>query len=383
MDGAPSPSLSGSGTDPDGQPVGVSETAARPPRPSGRELWDCAEAVARFRAGLGEEQNASLSDRDCRRFLRSERGHVGRALGRQAKNWAWRESFFRGRPPSLHSCATCERDARSHYMHLVGRDIAGCPVIYSTYRHARGAMNAEENVDHMVECFETAVELMEEDEEGGFGVEQWVWVADFVGFGMKHTSPGTALAANDLFSLHYPERLKGFIGIQAPGIFSALWSAIRWTLDPVTAQKISFCQSQRPDRLKEQLMDKGLGDELAGWIVAEVLDNRRRGPKDPKYFRGNRVLPCADPRALLCSDEAMDRVDMGGDQKGGPEGAGHGPEPELGPPQAEVEAPTQSAYVAEPWELDAPGHNHQACPSFIREITRRDMDAEWSKDIWI
>ena len=319
---------------------------------SGRELWDCAEAVARLRSSLGEEANAALSDRDCRRFLRSEKGHVKRALARQAKNWAWRDSFFRGRPPSLHYCRTCERDPRSHYMHLVGRDLQGCPVIYSSYRHARGAMNAEENVEHMVECFETAVDLMEEERPGGRGVEQWVWVADFVGFGLKHTSPGTAIAANDLFSLHYPERLKAFIGIQAPGIFSVLWSAIAWTLDPVTAKKISFCQSQRPHRLKEQIMDKGIGDELAAWLVDEVMDNRKRGPKDPKYFCGNRVLPrIGDPPSGMLGD--ADAVT------------------------------TLRADIPEPWEGGTPGHNHQGCASFVREVALRDRDMDWAKDIWI
>lgn len=51
------------------------------------------------------------------------------------------------------SCLACEKDSRSHYMHPVGFDRWGRPVIYSCLALA-GNRSVEDNRLHMVATFE-------------------------------------------------------------------------------------------------------------------------------------------------------------------------------------------------------------------------------------
>ena len=48
------------------------------------------------------------------------------------------------------------------------------------------------------------------------GVDQWVWVSDFKGFGMSDCDPRLAKVFLDLSAAHYPERLGLFLVIDAP-----------------------------------------------------------------------------------------------------------------------------------------------------------------------
>ena len=45
----------------------------------------------------------------------------------------------------------------------------------------------------------------------GPGVEQWVWVSDFYGFGFADLSPRIATTFLELSAKHYPERLGAFL----------------------------------------------------------------------------------------------------------------------------------------------------------------------------
>lgn len=72
------------------------------------------------------------------------------------------------------------------------------------------------------------------------GVEQWVWVADFHGFGLKDTDPRLAKIFLDVSAGHYPERLGLFYCVDAPGIFNMLWKCIQGRVDPVTRAKVRF-----------------------------------------------------------------------------------------------------------------------------------------------
>lgn len=61
--------------------------------------------------------------------------------------------------------------------------------------------------DVQIHCFEHAISVMAPKLEQ----QQWVWVSDFSGFGMKNLNPSIALEANTLFGTYYPERLGAFI----------------------------------------------------------------------------------------------------------------------------------------------------------------------------
>lgn len=72
------------------------------------------------------------------------------------------------------------------------------------------------------------------------GVEQWVWIMDFHGFGFADINVRLAKSFLDVSAQHYPERLGLFLLVDAPRLFNALWSAIENWIDPVTKKKIRF-----------------------------------------------------------------------------------------------------------------------------------------------
>lgn len=139
-------------------------------------------------------------------------------------------------------CRACAKDPRSHYMHLIGHCKLGRPIIYSCLELAKNKV-FEDNRDHMIQVrgicgsdlnaasgafshvlrhptttpsrlpvpraplvldprtsyftkpsatkpfpqtFEWAVKCMPP------GVEQWIWVCDFKGFGMADVNPKLA-----------------------------------------------------------------------------------------------------------------------------------------------------------------------------------------------
>lgn len=57
-------------------------------------------------------------------------------------------------------------------MHVVGHDKLQRPMIYSCFALAPNK-NFQDNTEHMIECFETAVRLMPP------GVDAWVWMIDY------------------------------------------------------------------------------------------------------------------------------------------------------------------------------------------------------------
>jgi hypothetical protein len=59
------------------------------------------------------------------------------------------------------------------------------------------------------------------------GVEQWIWVCDFYGFGMADINIRLARAFLSVTAEHYPERLGHFIVIDAPSAFNIVWRAVQ------------------------------------------------------------------------------------------------------------------------------------------------------------
>lgn len=72
------------------------------------------------------------------------------------------------------------------------------------------------------------------------GVEEWIWVSDFHGFGFADLNPSMARLFVDLLGTHYPERLGAYFLVDTPIIFQALWKVVKPWLDPVTAGKLVF-----------------------------------------------------------------------------------------------------------------------------------------------
>ena len=131
----------------------------------------------------------------------------------------------------------------------------------------------------MLYALEEAIKTMEP------GVTQWVWALDMSGFGLKHASPMLPLHMNALFSRHYPELLGTALIINAPRVFSGLWSWIKRYVDPNTVSKVRFLNGSRAD-LRPVLREM-FPDDLASWLEDEIMANRKSklAPSQKQYWK--------------------------------------------------------------------------------------------------
>lgn len=149
------------------------------------------------------------------------------ALRRLHETLAWRAAE---RPEQLF-CRACAREPKSHYMQVVAWDKGRRPTIYSCLS-IPVSHSMEEGREHMVSVFEQAVAMMPP------GVEDWVWVLDMHGFGLRDVDPRLAFAFLKISASHYPERLAQAYVVSAPRIFTGFWATISPFIDPKTKAKV-------------------------------------------------------------------------------------------------------------------------------------------------
>lgn len=150
------------------------------------------------------------------------------AVKRIRETLAWQQEE---RPSQMH-CTACARDAKSHYMQVMAFDRGRRPTIYSCLSIPSNH-TVEDNRVHMISIFEQAIALMQG------AVEDWVWVLDMHGFGLKNIDPRIAFAFLKVSAAHYPERLAQAYIISAPRIFHGFWKTITPFIDPKTKSKVN------------------------------------------------------------------------------------------------------------------------------------------------
>mmetsp|Transcript_15738 Transcript_15738/g.30350 ORF Transcript_15738/g.30350 Transcript_15738/m.30350 type:complete len:299 (-) Transcript_15738:17-913(-) len=274
--------------------------------PSAQE-HDSRDNVTQVQNLLGEKWGQKADEAMIQRCLRADRGNVEKCTQRIIKTLEWRQTMI----PSPLVCRACAKDHTSHYLHQVGFDKIGRPVIYSVFNMATD-MNPAENVQHMIHCFEHAISVMAPKLEQ----QQWVWVSDFSGFGMKNLNPSIALEANTLFGTYYPERLGAFILLGAPTIFSVLYSAISPALDPITSKKLAFIA--KDSKITERLSEF-FDDELVSWITTEVTQNNSKSTRKKKRYAtpaivGEPGFATAEEAPYLRKDAVVDGHNIHGTQ---------------------------------------------------------------------
>ncbi|GLC70756.1 hypothetical protein PLESTF_001030000 [Pleodorina starrii] len=216
-----------------------------------------------------EPGSCQADEATLKRFIRATGGNLALSAKRLNATLAWRSKV----QPEKVVCRACARDPRSHYMHCCGFCQRGRPIIYSCLELPTNKV-FDDNRDHMIQTFETAVKLMPP------GVEQWIWVCDFKGFGMADVNPKLAKLFLDISAEHYPERLGLFLVVDAPSLFGLLWKAISHFVDPKTYKKIRFLpfDAGKGDVLsKSKLkgeMDLHFDPLTTAWLIREMNENR-------------------------------------------------------------------------------------------------------------
>eukprot|EP00884_Botryococcus_braunii_P005866 jgi/Botrbrau1/15280/Bobra.97_1s0006.1 len=152
-------------------------------------------AALKQRGGHGD-----LDDHLIHMFLRATGNnvpHAGEAAGRHSCGGGQKEK------PDRLQCGACLARPQSHYLHPVGFDKSGRPVMYSVFSLASNRL-PEDNRQHMIACFEQAIRLMPK------GVEQWIWISDFHGFGFADCDPRIATSSSTSARDTTPNALAAF-----------------------------------------------------------------------------------------------------------------------------------------------------------------------------
>lgn len=209
------------------------------------------------------------NDIQLRRFLKAERWDVRRGTERLKSTLQWRAKEV----PEAKVCSYCARNAKAHHMFQCGADKAGRPIIYSCFGMACERTDGKGNVEHMCGVLDRCLETMPK------GVDSYVWICDFHGFGFQDCNIATAMGGITVFALHYPETLAGLYIVGAPRIFDWFWpsllAAIR--LANATLTKIHFLQAPDGGGAGEPLrpaLAELCSEELALWLAEEMEENR-------------------------------------------------------------------------------------------------------------
>ncbi|KAK9828156.1 hypothetical protein WJX74_001131 [Apatococcus lobatus] len=224
--------------------------------------------VAWIRQQLSSQASQECTDAQINRFVRAANFNREQALKRLEETSAWMHE----QQPGQIVCERCRDGHDPHYMHVCGFDMEGRPILYSVFNLAENR-GIEENRRHMLSTFEQAIKMM------GPGVEQWVWFADFKGFGWQDCDPRLAQIFLDVSAKHYPERLGLFLIIDPPRIFRGLWRMLQPYIDPATKKKVAvlpydFNRGNSSTAL--QLFNANFDQATVNWLMSEMKENRER-----------------------------------------------------------------------------------------------------------
>ncbi len=277
---------------------------------------DAVERVLRETLVKSGAKNAAvvawLEDREnVERFLRAEDDNEHKAARRLVSMVAWMEEE---RPQELYCPACYEFGCRGgdqglelsstsagHYMHVCAYDKENRPTIYSCLELAVNK-DIEDNRKHLISTFETAIEIMPP------GVLKWNWVLDMHGFRLVDSDPRLARIFLSLAGERYPERLGQFWVVDAPKLFTGLWSIIEKFIDPKTKEKIRFVGTKNGDQELRDALATRFREEDVDWFCLEIAGNRKvkRGEKTFCYREfADQLQAVADERADHGPNEAM------------------------------------------------------------------------------
>ena len=116
---------------------------------------------------------------------------------------------------------------------------------------------------HLAFVLDTACRAMKNNQES------WVWIMDMKGYTRANSPPlSVSLATLRILADCYPERLHRVLMVDAPSVFSIVWSALSFALDPVTRQKVVFLSSsewrQKVEACRGTGQGQGQGQERGG-----------------------------------------------------------------------------------------------------------------------
>ncbi|GLT39130.1 hypothetical protein SLA2020_133370 [Shorea laevis] len=190
--------------------------------------------VSEIRTGLGPLSGRSLkycSDACLRRYLEARNWNVDKAKKLLEETLKWRLTY---KPEEIRWHEVAHEGETGKVSRANFHDREGRTVLIMR-PGKQNTKSAEGNIRHLVYLLENAMLNLAE------GQEQTSWLIDFTGFSLSTSVP--VKTARDIIYIlqnHYPERLAIAFLYNPPRIFEAFWKAVRYFLDPKTAQKVKF-----------------------------------------------------------------------------------------------------------------------------------------------
>ncbi|CAF2032587.1 CRAL-TRIO domain-containing protein C23B6.04c [Brassica napus] len=202
--------------------------------------------VSKLKSALGPLSGHSLvfcSDASLRRYLDARSWNVENAKQMIEETLKWRSTYKPHEIP-WHEVAhegETGKVSRASFHDRQGRTVLIMrPGLQNT-------TSAEGNIRHLVYLLENAIINLPK------GQEQMSWLIDFTGWSMANNAPmKTTRDIIYILQNHYPERLGMSFLYNPPRLFQAGYKAVKYFLDPRTAQKVNFVYPK--DKASDELM---------------------------------------------------------------------------------------------------------------------------------
>ncbi|WJX95379.1 hypothetical protein P8452_76705 [Trifolium repens] len=217
--------------------------------------------LAELKAAIGSLSGRRLkycTDPCLRRYLEARNWNVDKAKKMLEESFKWRSTY---KPEEIRWAEVAHEGETGKVSRANFHDRLGRTVLIMR-PGMQNTASEENNIKHLVYLLENAVLNLSE------GQEQMSWLIDFTGFSFStKLSIKTARDIIQILQNHYPERLGIAFVYNPPRIFQAFFKAIKYFLDPKTAQKVKFVYPNNKDsvELMKSLFDMdNLPSEFGG-----------------------------------------------------------------------------------------------------------------------
>jgi hypothetical protein len=198
------------------------------------------------------------TDPCLRRYLEARNWNVDKAKKMLEESFKWRSTY---KPEEIRWAEVAHEGETGKVSRANFHDRLGRTVLIMR-PGMQNTASEENNIKHLVYLLENAVLNLSE------GQEQMSWLIDFTGFSFStKLSIKTARDIIQILQNHYPERLGIAFLYNPPRIFQAFFKAVKYFLDPKTAQKVKFVYPNNKDsvELMKSLFDvDNLPSEFGG-----------------------------------------------------------------------------------------------------------------------
>ena len=241
------------------------------------------EIIEKLRLRLDSSANDALTNHDCVRFLRARNRNLDKAEAMIKAWWSWwkKPTVLLGLSPSniLLLGIEIEYPKEEHLqtcfpMSFMGEDKSGRPILWEKtgelsrrFSETKKIFELEEMALLHVHDLETAIRRMDYlSKKYGHRVHQIVLIQDLknLNYMPDYMAFQVLQAMITIDEAYYPERLYKAIFINAPSIFTAIWSIVRPWLDTVTANKYSAAGPNFISELRESIDDSQIPVEYGG-----------------------------------------------------------------------------------------------------------------------